>query len=268
MNYHQVLRDMRQIARDAGEIIMSAYHQPVAEVTKSSDVDIVTETDKAVEVHIVSQIHAKYPGHHIVGEEGGGMGAPRDSASYLWFVDPIDGTTNFANKIPFFSVSLALTDAELNPLVGVVYHPSLDELFHAIRGEGAYLNDDVIQVSQTDNLLQAVIVSGFGYDKRTSTDNNIAEWAAFVTQTRGVRRMGSAALDCCYVACGRFDGYWERKLSQWDIMAGSLIVHESGGLVTDYQGTPFPFGDPAGKYLMTNAKIHVDMQDILESVAE
>jgi myo-inositol-1(or 4)-monophosphatase len=259
--------DWVAIARDAGDLIMRYYKRPLAEDTKSSDYDLVTEADQATERQIVGALLAEYPDHHIVGEEGGGMGAPRESVDHFWYVDPIDGTTNFASKIPHFCVNLALTDRDFNTLVAVTYNPCLDEMFSAVKGAGATLNGEKMCVSQAETLQQSVVASGFGYDKWTNPDNNAAEWGAFVSQTRGVRRMGSAALDFAYVAAGRYDGYWERHLHDWDFMAGVLLVREAGGQVTDYNGDPSTEKYANRRFLATNGHIHAAMMDVLAEVA-
>src|SRR5690606_14541959 len=162
-------------------------------------VDVVTEADSASEALIVERLQAEFPDHHIVGEEGGGQGAKIDGAAYRWYVDPIDGTTNFANHIPMFSVSLALSDAQMNPLVGVIFSPAPQDLFSASKGNGATLNGNRLHVSEKNTLRECVVASGFPYDKYTSSENNLREWGAFLVQTRGLRRFGSAALDCAYV---------------------------------------------------------------------
>ncbi|MEO6996061.1 MAG: inositol monophosphatase family protein, partial [Lacunisphaera sp.] len=224
------------VAQGAGEIIMRHFAAPIPTTLKSSRIDIVTAADTEAEAYIVKEILARFPDHHIVGEEGGGQGAPAASAPYQWFVDPIDGTVNFASKLPHFCTSIALTTPDRDPLLGVIFDPTRRELFTAIKGQGAQLNGQSICVTQTTGLIDAVITSGFPYDKHTNPDNNLKEWGAFLTRIRGERRLGSAALDLCYVAAGRLDGYWEKDLKPWDVMAGMLIAREAGGVVSDYQG--------------------------------
>jgi len=267
MTINQNLTSIRQqadaIAREAGTVVMSYYGTSFKQETKVSQIDIVTEADKASEKLIVERLIAAFPDHHIVGEEGGGMGAPIEEAAYRWYVDPIDGTTNFANGIPVFAISLALTDAAMNPLVGVVYNPAQDELYSAAKGHGATRNGQPINVSQKDILQQCVLASGFPYDKYTDPDNNLNRWGAFLVKSRGLRRMGAAALDCCYVAAGRFDGYWESKVHPWDVLAGMLCATEAGGIITDYEGGT-PLGDNfEGRVVVSNGHIHQQMLDIL-----
>jgi myo-inositol-1(or 4)-monophosphatase len=264
LNLVDVLAITREIALEAGVKAKHFWDNGFSQSTKSTAVDVVTEADKAVEALIVERLLAAFPDHHIFGEEGGGVGAPKETAAYRWYIDPIDGTTNFANHIPVFSVSMALTDADMNPIVGVVYNPIDGELYCATKGGGATLNGEPIHVSQKDSLITCVLASGFPYDRDpASTDNNMHEWAQFHLHTRGLRRMGSAALDCCYVACGRFDGYWEQKLMPYDVLAGLLCVTEAGGVVTDYHGnTPVGFVND-GRVCVSNGLIHAQMLDVL-----
>lgn len=252
-----------KLARQAGAMIMAHFEEPIEQSTKSNAADIVTTADKNTERLIVSDILSHYPDHHIMGEEGRGQGANPETADYFWYIDPIDGTTNFASKIPHFSTSIALADGDMNPLVAVVYDPCRDELFSAIKGVGAWLDGEAIHVSAATDLSQCVLASGFPYHKWTNDDNNLIEWGRFVVRVRGVRRMGSAALDACYVGAGRFDGYWEKYVNSWDIMAAALIVQEAGGRVTDYQGeTPAHFLDQRA-IVMSNGHIHQAMVDLL-----
>lgn len=267
MDLNAIRQEVVTIARDAGEILRKHFNTPLAYDTKSTELDIVTAADKEAEAMITDVLLDKFPGHHVVGEEGGGSGAPAEKAHYFWFIDPVDGTTNFANGIPHFCTSIALTDAQRVPLVGVIYDPMRDELYTATQGGGAWLNDQPMHVSQAETLVQSVVASGFPYDKMTNTDNNIKQWGAMMIRTRGIRRFGSAALDFAYVAAGRFDGYWERTLNPWDALAGMLMVHEAGGRVTDYQGGDQPQWDAQGRYVATNSHIHQAMLDVLQSVS-
>lgn len=252
-----------QIARDAAAILLHYFEGPLNETTKKSPYDIVTEADQEAEKLISAALQTHFPDHHIVGEEGGGMGRAIEDAEYRWYVDPLDGTTNFANRIPMFCVSIALTDRAMQPLVGVVYNPVHQELFVAVRGQGATLNGKPIHVTKATELSQCVLASGFPYDKYTSEENNLKEWGRFLVCTRGLRRMGAAALDLAFVAAGRFDGYWEQKLNPWDCLAGMLCVTEAGGTVTDYTGgTPETMAS-AGKLVASNTHIHQQMLDVL-----
>ena len=262
----RLLPEITAIAQGAGEIIMRHFAAPIPTTLKSSRIDIVTAADTEAEAYIVKALLARFPDHHLVGEEGGGQGAPAASAPYQWFVDPIDGTVNFASKLPHFCTSIALATPDRQPLLGVVYDPTRRELFTAIQGAGAWLNGQPIRVTQTAELIDAVITSGFPYDKHTNPDNNLKEWAAFLQRIRGERRLGSAALDLCYVAAGRLDGYWEKDLKTWDVMAGMLIAREAGGTVTDYQGDSWPQRLDRGRYVASNGKVHAEMLSVLQSV--
>jgi len=262
----QILGDITAIARSAGEIIMRHFAAPIPTTLKSSRIDVVTAADTEAEACIVSALRARFPDHHIVGEEGGGQGAPAASAPYHWFVDPIDGTVNFASKLPHFCTSIALATPDRQPLLGVVYDPTRREMFTAVRGGGAWLDGRPLGVTQTAELIDAVITSGFPYDKHTNPDNNLKEWTAFLSLIRGERRLGSAALDLCYVAAGRLDGYWENDLKPWDVMAGMLIAREAGATVTDYQGGPNPQRLDKGRLVASNGRIHAAMLQVLQSV--
>lgn len=263
LNLQETRLIAEEIALSAALVLMDYYEKPLQYTSKTSKVDIVTEADKASEARIVALLQQHFPEHHIVGEEGGGMGAPAENARYFWYVDPLDGTVNFANKIPMFSISLALTDHERRPLVGVVYHPVAREMFSAAIGQGATLNQTPLRVSEAPDLINSVVASGFPYSKGVDPDNNVREWAAFVVRTRGTRRMGSAALDMCYVAAGRYDGYWEQKLHPWDYLAGVVCVQEAGGQVTDYTGKQDPSIYQHGRIVASNGLIHQEMIALL-----
>lgn len=254
------------LARGAGEIALRHFAAPIPTTSKTSRIDIVTAADTEVEAFLVGAIARRFPDHHIVGEEGGGQGAPAAGAAYHWFVDPIDGTVNFASKLPHFCTSIALATADRQPLLGVVYDPARRELFAAVRGGGATLDGRPLRVTGTAELIDAVIVSGFPYDKHSNPDNNLREWSAFLVKIRGERRLGSAALDFCYVGAGRLDGYWEKDLKPYDAMAGMLVAREAGGVVTDYAGGEFPQRLDRGRYVASNGRIHAEMLRVLASV--
>jgi len=263
MTPDDILKIVTDIALGAGNILLEGFEKPHEHTTKTGSIDIATEADKAAEEYIVGELLKHFSDHHIVGEEGGGQGAPIEEAEYLWFVDPIDGTTNYANHIPHFCTSIALTDTNRVPQVGVIYNPISDETYSAIRGQGATLNGQAIAVTHKEELIQCVLASGFGYDKARNPNNNAKQWADFLVKTRGVRRFGSAALDFAYVASGRFDGYWERSLNPWDVMAGVLLVEEAGGKVTDYRGGDQPQFDEDGRYIASNGHIHEAMIQVI-----
>ena len=263
MDLSTVLMHSSNIAREAGGILMDFFGNSFEQSTKSNDADIVTEADKKAEEAIVKFLTKHYPTHHIVGEEGGGMGAPKEEAEYIWYVDPLDGTVNFASGLPYFAVSIAMTNKDNEPLVGVVYDPTRDELFSAVKGVCSTLNDKWINVTKTAELKQAMVCSGFPYSKWTNPDNNLKEWANITTKVRGVRRLGASALDLVYVACGRLDIYWEPDLNLWDIMAGVLIVQEAGGKVSDYKGDDSTAMYKQRAFLATNSLLH---QSMIESL--
>jgi myo-inositol-1(or 4)-monophosphatase len=227
-------------------------------------VDVVTETDRTVEALVVERLRRAFPDHLFVGEEGsGGTGPARPRrGQYAWYLDPIDGTTNFAHRHPHFAVSLALArDDEL--LLGIVADPLRGETFAALRGRGATLDGAAIRVSGVADLGQALLATGLPYDRRDHADFYLGIIKTFVLRAQGIRRAGSAALDLCWLACGRFDGYWEWKLSPWDSAAGALIVREAGGLVTDFRGGPFDlYGTET---LATNGRLHDAMIGVLGS---
>ena len=261
----QILPDIAAIARGAGDIILRHFAAPIPTSVKGTRSDIVTAADTEAEAFIVGELLRRFPDHHIVGEEGGGQGAPVSSAPFLWFVDPIDGTVNFAAKLPHFCTSIALTTPDRQPLLGVVYDPTRRELFTAVAGQGAHLDGQPLHVTHTAELNYAVVSTGFPYDKHSNPDNNLREWAAFLKHIRGERRLGSAALDLCYVGAGRLDGYWEKDLKPWDVMAGMLIAREAGGTVTDYTGGPNPQLLDRGRYVASNGRIHAAMLAVLQS---
>ena len=202
-------------------------------------IDLVTDSDRASEELIAGAIMNRFPEHRFVGEESTFLSGdtPAGTALYSWLVDPLDGTTNYAHRYPHFAVSIGLEHAG-KIILGVVYDPMRDELFVAERGRGATLNGQPIQVSAIDQLERSLLGTGFPYEPY-GRNENAAVWTGFLSLCQGVRRDGSAALNLCYVACGRLDGFWERPLNAWDMAAGALIIEEAGGLVTGYDGTPF-----------------------------
>lgn len=250
------------IALRGGEAIMPYFNQPHQETEKSNIYDVVTEGDKAAETVILPMLREQFPDFAIVSEEGGVGLVSAEDADYCWYVDPIDGTTNFATNLPFFSVSIALADRSLNPVVGVVYNPVYGETFSAAKGYGATLNGQPIHVTTTQQLSRAVLSTGFSYQRHTVADNNLKAWEGMLMAARDMRRFGSAALDLCFVAAGRLDGYWERYLHPWDCLAGILCILEAGGQVTDYAGTTartFSGDEVVG----TNGLLHQQVLDVL-----
>jgi len=224
---------MEEIAREAGALLMGYFARRV-KIEYKGEVDLVTEADRASEKLILERIRARWPQHNILAEEGGGSEAGSD---YRWYVDPLDGTTNFAHGFPVFCVSLGL-EYKGERIAGVVYDPPRDELFSAEKGSGAFLNGKPARVSKVGNLAESLVATGFPSHKRHKNPN-IHFYHQITLRTHGVRRAGSAAIDLCYVACGRYDGYWEFNLNPWDTAAGVLIVEEAGGTVSDFRGGPF-----------------------------
>lgn len=244
------------IAREAGDVLMQYFNRPHQETIKSGVTDIVTEADFAADALIVSRLQALFPAHHIVTEERGSVGTSTADTDYFWHIDPLDGTINFASNIPYFSTSIGLAGRDGKPLVGVVYNPVTHELFSAARGFGATLNDRPMHVSAVDDLQRAVLCTGFPYDCATHPDNNLREWWEFMKVTRSLRRFGSAALDMCYVAAGRFDGFWESRIHSWDCMAAIVCVTEAGGRVTDYAGEDSDVIYSGQEMVASNGLIH------------
>ena len=239
---------MADIAREAGALLMEHFQQQV-KVEYKGEADLVTVADRKSEALIRERIRGRWPTHDILGEEGGLQDRGSD---YRWYVDPLDGTTNFAHGFPVFCVSLGL-EYKGARIAGVVYDPTRDELFAAEQGGGAYLNDQPIHVSRVGNLSECLVATGFPSHKRHKNPN-IFFYHQITLHTHGVRRAGSAALDLCCVACGRFDGFWEFKLNSWDTAAGVLIVEEAGGQVTDFSGRPFQLD--SRETLASNGLVH------------
>ncbi len=220
--------------------------------------DLVTEADKESESMIIKTIRKKFPSHQILAEESG-MGN-QEKSEYLWVIDPLDGTTNYTHQYPMVSISIGLLHNR-ERVVGVVYNPIFKELFQATKGSGTSLNGKEVHVSKTEKLKFSLLATGFAYDRRTTRDNNYAEFCRLTNISQGVRRLGSAALDLAYVAAGRLDGYWERGLQPWDMAAGSLLVEEAGGTVSGYDGNTFDLF--SGRILATNGIIHRELSENL-----
>jgi myo-inositol-1(or 4)-monophosphatase len=249
-----------EAAREAGEILLFELGRP-PQISYKGEVDLVTRADKRSEQAIVAFLRTHFPKHTIVAEEGGGQ---ETDSPFKWHVDPLDGTTNFAHGYPCFAVSIALEEAE-ELIAAVIYQPVTQELFTAGKGEGAYLNQKRIHVSTIDHLSTSLLATGFPSKKRSHSTNIHYYWD-FTLRSHGVRRDGSAALDMAAVACGRFDGFWEFGLHSWDTAAGTLLVREAGGVVTNFSGKPyFP-----GEYetLASNGRIHQEMRELTLEIAE
>ncbi|HUK63446.1 MAG TPA: inositol monophosphatase family protein [Dongiaceae bacterium] len=254
------LRDFAvEIAREAGTILRGGWghtHRP----ERKGRIDLVTEFDRRSEELLLRRVRERYPAHAILAEESGGSGA---TAGTRWLIDPLDGTTNFAHNYPFFCVSLGIEqDGRL--VAGVVHDPVRDETFAAALGHGATLDGRPIHVSDVARLEDALLVTGFHYSIRERPEPTLTLFREFLLRAQGVRRDGSAALNLCYLACGRFDGFWEARLSAWDMAAGVLIVREAGGVVTDFTGGPFRLD---GRQILTaNAPLHDAMRELIAAV--
>ncbi len=257
-NKKTFLATAQEAALAAGDYLKQAFAQSKG-VTYKGAVDLVTDSDKKSQDIIRDIIQKKFPSHSILGEESLDEQKDRD---LLWLIDPIDGTTNFAHSLPLFCSSIGLM-VEGQVQAGVVYIPMLDELFSVSRGNGAYLNGSPIRVSGEKDLGKSLLATGFPYDRRTSLENNVNHFNRFIVRCQGIRRMGAAAIDLCYTAAGRLDGYWELKLYPWDTAAGALMLEEAGGKVTNFEGEGFDHFKKA--CLASNGHIHQQMVDLLQS---
>jgi myo-inositol-1(or 4)-monophosphatase len=244
---------MCEMAREAGALLMS-YFQRHIKIEYKGDADLVTAADRASEKLIRERIGARWPGHDVLGEE---QGLTDQGSEFRWYVDPLDGTTNFAHGFPVFCVSIALEHRvpgkEARRIAAVIYDPTRDELFTAERGRGAQLNSSAIHVSQIAKLSECLVATGFPSHKRHKNPN-IYFYHQITLRTHGVRRAGSAALDLCNVACGRFDGFWEFNLNPWDTAAGALIVEEAGGKISRFDGSAFQIN--SRETLASNGLVH------------
>jgi myo-inositol-1(or 4)-monophosphatase len=250
-----------ETARDAGQLLLEKFDRGIT-VEKKGDYNLVTAADLASEELIVERIKSYYPRHSILAEEAGNAVVIGDGL-WKWIIDPLDGTTNFAHGYPCFCVTLALEhDGEI--VLGVTFDPTRSELFAAERGRGASLNNKPIRVSDCEELSEALIVTGFPYDFKRQADF-ARHLTRFLLESRGVRRDGSAAIDMAYVACGRFDGFWEEGLNPWDMAAGVLLIEEAGGQVSGYDGSKFSIYSPP--ILASNGLIHSQMGEVLQEPA-
>jgi myo-inositol-1(or 4)-monophosphatase len=250
--------DLERLARQAGEILRAGYTRE-HKVEYKGAIDLVTEVDHASEAFLLGEIGRLFPGHRIVSEEAGLVPG---AAARTWYVDPLDGTVNYAHGIPLFSVSIAYAEEGIVTL-GAVYDPMRDELFCAGRGGGAWLNGNRLQASGVTELSRSLLVTGFPYDIRTTPNNNLEYYGRFAMLSQGVRRLGSAAIDLCYVAAGRFDGYWELSLKPWDAAAGSLIASEAGATVTKLDGGTDVLIPPCS-LLAAPAAVYARMKEVLD----
>jgi len=242
------------IARESGALLAEMYKTPV-EIHYKRPADIVTEADRRSEALIIGRLHKTFPDHSVISEEGGGQKIQSD---YCWHVDPLDGTTNFAHKFPVFCVTLGLIYKD-EPIAGVVYDPTREELFTAEKGSGAFLNGNRLHVSKNARLSECLLATGFPpHDERHGLNNRL--FLEFTLRSHGIRRAGSAALDLSSVAAGRFDAFWEMRLNSWDMAAGCLMITEAGGRVTTLEGGPHRIAQ--GEILATNGLVHDEMLPI------
>jgi len=254
--YREHMELALEAARKAGAHLKAHFgaRQPVE---YKGEIDLITARDRESQDMIYDVLHRRFPDSALLGEEDGAVPAPADSQ---WLIDPLDGTTNYAHGLPLFCVSLAFREHG-QTRVGVVFNPMLGEMFRAVRGQGAFLDANRLTVSREGDLGRSLLATGFPYDIRRSPARSLDLFGHFVGRGRAVRRCGAAALDLAYTAAGRFDGFWEMKLSPWDTAAGALLVEEAGGRITDFSGAPF---DPFGREcLASNGLIHGDMLEIL-----
>lgn len=253
-----MIDDLIKISKEAGEIVRESFNKNIKVSFKSSEKDIVTEVDKLSEKHITDFIKSKYPSHGILAEESGNM---KEGKEYLWVIDPLDGTVNFAHGLPVFSISIGLRKNR-QTIAGVVYDIMQNVIYSAEKGRGAFADSQRIRVTENENLGHSLLVTGFPYSISSNPDNALGKFTSLTMAARGIRRLGSAAIDLCYVAKGVFDGFWEVFLNPWDMCAGKLIVEEAGGLVTDFDGNDIDIYSK--RILATNGKIHQPMIEILK----
>jgi myo-inositol-1(or 4)-monophosphatase len=250
-----------EVTAEAGRLLLERFHTEFT-ISHKGTVNLVTDVDLAAEELIVSTIRKAFPDHCILAEE---RHSQNRGQGIVWVIDPLDGTTNYAHGYPVFSVSIGL---EIGGEVewGAVFDPTRNELFSARRGFGATCNGIPLGVSQTPSLGASLLATGFPYDIQTDSRNNLDNFCAFAVRTQGIRRAGSAAIDLCYVAAGRFDGFWELKLNPWDCAAGSLIVKEAGGTVTNFSGRPASIYER--EIVASNGLIHAEMLDVLTKIRD
>jgi myo-inositol-1(or 4)-monophosphatase len=266
LDTHEPLQTFLDIAtqsvQSAGSIVLENWGKVKNIQEKGRAGDLVTEIDRLAEREILQILCRHFPDHGILAEESGRL--KETDNEYLWAIDPLDGTTNYAHGYPMSVVSVGLSIGGV-PRVGAIYNPFRNELFRAATGLGATLNRRPIHVSNTNDLSKSLLVSGFAYDRRQTTDNNYAEFCYLTHLTQGVRRSGSAAMDLTDVACGRLDGYWERGIQPWDITAGIVILTEAGGKVSAYDESPLVM--ESGRILATNGRIHTPLSQALQKAS-
>jgi myo-inositol-1(or 4)-monophosphatase len=256
MDRDKFIQTAREAALKAGRLLRENIGKS-SEISYKGTVDLVTNLDTQAQRVIFDHLSARFPDHDYLAEEGLSQD---QGAEFRWIIDPLDGTTNYVHHFPVFTVSIALERGGEIAL-GLIYDPMREEMFSAVKGEGAFLNGEEIRVSGVDDLNKSLLATGFPYDVRTSKVNNITHFNNFITRVQGIRRCGSAAMDLCYVASGRFDGFWELRLSPWDVAAGALIVQEAGGRVSDFQNGKFTIH--GAEILASNGLIHEQLVEVL-----
>jgi myo-inositol-1(or 4)-monophosphatase len=251
-----------KVTRDAGKILVDSFNDPRI-IKNKGVIDIVTDADLNCEKFLIDKIKLKYPEHSILSEEDG---VTDNKGDFLWIIDPLDGTTNYSRRLPIFCISIAFVyQNEIK--FGLVYAPLLNYYFYAIKGKGAFLNKKPINVSNTDDINKSFLVTGFPYDIRTTNDDNVNIFTSLLKQSLAIRRLGSAALDLCFVASGVFDCFWELKLKLWDIAAGGLILEEAGGKFTDLNGKKINYKNNVPLSVIgSNSKIHRNILEILGKI--
>ncbi len=253
-----MIEDIKHIATEAGSLIRDAFGTKFKIEFKTNESNLVTEIDKASEKLITDFVKKKFPSHGVLAEEGASFNM---DSEYLWVIDPIDGTTNFAHGLPIFSVSIGVRKNS-NTIAGVVYDVMNDIMYASELGGGSYAGSEKLSVSKNDKLSRSLLVTGFPYNIADNPENALEKFSALTRASRGMRRLGSAALDLCYVAKGVFDGFWEVQLNPWDVCAGKLIVEEAGGVVTDFEGNRTDIYSK--KFLTSNGLIHNEIVNILK----
>ena len=257
MNHSGMLDFSIEMAKDAGRILMSHFGNISSVERKSTDIDLLTIADTESEAFILERIKSVYPDHHIIAEESAIF---EGNSDYRWVIDPLDGTTNFVHSLPIFAVSIGLQYQE-ETILGVVYNPAAHKYFWAEKNGGAFLNDKPIHITSISTLSDSLLVTGFPYIHDDRFEKGFDLFKELYGKTQGIRRLGAAALDFCFVAMGRFEGFWEFGLQPWDVCAGAIILQEAGGKVSDWDGSPMPFSGT--RVLATNGHIHGEMIDVL-----
>ena len=258
-DFSEHLNFTKEIAFDAGKILSKHFGNISSINKKSTSIDLVTNADIESEASIIDSIQKKFPNDSIIAEESD---IKESSSDFKWIIDPLDGTTNFVHNLPIFAVSIGLKYKN-ETVLGVVYNPAADKMFFAKRNKGAYLNDKIISVSLSNTLSDSLIVTGFPYLQDKKWNNSFSIFKEFYSKTQGVRRLGAAALDLCFVAMGRFEVFYEFNLKPWDICAGSIIAEEAGALVTDWDGSKYP--ESGERIIASNGHVHKEALKILKT---